>query len=327
MSAMPHAETAGGRKSALKQGLALPPPSPGAAPGFPVTDAKHWDKAFRAVGRTGGGARRALLGKLLRKTAARFGKTGQIKGSWLDTSGGSKDMTRTLNLAQMTCPNCGYSDDDAAFSQTNDSDDTSRMSASLRTPVNPGTQSASGFNAGQIGLANTLDLARRTPVASASDVLVSRASDGRGVVRHRRGGILIGEIRKNETGQYVASFGESGHDLQPHTQQRGALHELIGTWNRGAGSMYHRPQEPALIPAPSQTPLMQRFSVPAVSALATPSNGDSDGPRMTTSSSSGGGDLAGLSPKGVSIYKKLLKRMPAERALAFARRAQDFGGK
>jgi hypothetical protein len=87
--AAPPAERAAGRRSALKRGLALPPASPGAAPGFPVTDADHWDKAFQSVGRAGSPGRRAALGKLLRKTAGQFGKASRVKGSWLD-KGGSK---------------------------------------------------------------------------------------------------------------------------------------------------------------------------------------------------------------------------------------------
>jgi hypothetical protein len=322
------AETAGGRRDALKRGLALPPPGSGAAPGFPVTDADHWEKAFRAVGRAGSPARRAALGDLLRKTAARFGKTGRIKGSWLDTSGGSKDMSNTLNLAMMKCPSCGYQADDAEFSISGDASgtDVPRAPGTLQTPDSGnglGSMSAAaGMNPGQIGL-SSIDLARRSPVGSASDVLVSRGENGRAVVRHRRGGSKIGEIFRMEDGQYTSTLGDEGKQLQPHTRQRGALHELISTWNTGAGSMYHRPQGTALVPPPAQTPLMRQFGVPAVSALATPSNGDSDGPRVTSS----GDDLAGLSPKGITIYRKLRKRMPADRALTFARRAQDFGNK
>lgn len=37
--------------------------------------------------------------------------------------------------------------------------------------------------------------------------------------------------------------------------------------------------------------------------------------------------LAGLNPRGMTIYQKLLARgFPAARALLFARRAQSFGG-
>jgi hypothetical protein len=100
--AAPPAERAAGRRSALKRGLALPPASPGAAPGFPVTDADHWDKAFQSVGRAGSPGRRAALGKLLRKTAGRFGKASRVKGSWLDKGGGGghgKNMSNPLETA------------------------------------------------------------------------------------------------------------------------------------------------------------------------------------------------------------------------------------
>jgi hypothetical protein len=67
---------------------------------------------------------------------------------------------------------------------------------------------------------------------------------------------------------------------------------------------------------------MQQFNVPAI-RLATPATGTSDGGREV----SGGGSVAGLNPKGVTIYRKLRRKMPADRALSFARRAQTFGGK
>jgi hypothetical protein len=71
--------------------------------------------------------------------------------------------------------------------------------------------------------------------------------------------------------------------------------------------------------------MMAALGIPAATVLASPMNGSSDGPRTTESNGDGGGP-AGLNPKGVSIYKKLVKKMPAARALAFARRAQNMGG-
>jgi hypothetical protein len=96
-------ETAGGRKSALRRGLAIPPPSKGAAPGFPVTDASHWEKARQAIGRVKNPRRRAQVAALLRRTASRFGKTAALRESWA-APGGSKhsnlspalEMTMTL---------------------------------------------------------------------------------------------------------------------------------------------------------------------------------------------------------------------------------------
>jgi hypothetical protein len=89
LAAVPHSETAGGRKSAFKRGLAIAPASPGGAPGFPVTDPEHWEKARQAIGRVKSPARRAAVARLLRKTAPRFGKTAALKGSWA-APGGSK---------------------------------------------------------------------------------------------------------------------------------------------------------------------------------------------------------------------------------------------
>jgi hypothetical protein len=71
-----------GRAKAYQHGHALPPPSPGSPAGFPVTDAKSWDKARKAVGRAGSPARRELLKALLRRTAAQYGKTAALKNSW-----------------------------------------------------------------------------------------------------------------------------------------------------------------------------------------------------------------------------------------------------
>jgi hypothetical protein len=451
-------ESTAGRKALLKAGHALPPAKPGGRPGFPIGDAAHWDKAFQAVGRSGGGARRAALRKLLIRTAPEFGKSGKIKGSWLEMSNpvdlvgpkgyvhgwiyegkgsrgphpslnefstpgnaraktlragdrvmyghtgvpptmhdvlgvkhlahhtvlslrnretgesysqkvphgsivsmsrkvsrmggryvGSKNMAnghqRYVSLAaddtnsdyhahyhthasgSVAHGHAGFGADSPDGSYTNDIGDTTPDSSLLRTPANTGLRALTGMNPGQIGLSNTIALARPA-VTSMGDVLVSR--DGsRAVIRHRRGGLMIGTIGKNTEGQWVGSFGDGdgARALTPHTHQRAALAELIGTHNSAAGSAHHRPaaaSEP-LIPRPTQTPLMQRFGIPAATTLATPMNGSSDGPRATGSDSGSG--PAGLSPKGVTIYKKLCaKGFPAARALAFARRAQNMGG-
>jgi hypothetical protein len=354
-------ETTAGRRELLRRGHALPPASPGGRPGYPIGDAKHWDKAFAAVGRSGGGARREALRKLLIRTAPEFGKSGKIKGSWLDTSR-SKNMAnghqRQVLLAaddsnsdrhahyhthaNGSAPHshAGFSSDatgdrygaDSADGRyTNDSSSVPRAPGALRTPANTGLRSSSGMNPGQIGLSN-IDLARPA-VTSMGDVLVSR-DGGRAVIRHRRGGSMIGTMYKNPAGQWVSSFGdgETAKELNPHTHQRAALAELIGTHNQAAGTPYHRPAAPSqpLIPRPVQSPLMQRFGIPAATTLATPMAGSSDGPRVTKAGSDGDSDdgPGGLSPKGITIYKRLkAKGFPAARALAFARRAQNMGGK
>lgn len=73
---------------------------------------------------------------------------------------------------------------------------------------------------------------------------------------------------------------------------------------------------------------MAAYGIPAVSALATPTTGMSDGPRMTSNDSDNDNDggPGGLSAKGKQIYAKLKKRgFPDARAMAFAKRAQNFG--
>jgi hypothetical protein len=166
----------------------------------------------------------------------------------------------------------------------------------------------------------------RLPVSSPYDLLITRADDGSAIVRHRRGGYEIGRIKHGDDGAWLAAV--DGQDLTPHTRQRGALLELIGTHNRGSGTPYHRPQQPQvqrgepLQPPPVQTELMQAFGVPAIRALATPTVGSSDGPRTTDSD-----DVPGLGPRGKTIYKKLKGRgFPHERAHAFAKRAQNRAG-
>ncbi|HEY2638971.1 MAG TPA: zinc ribbon domain-containing protein [Streptosporangiaceae bacterium] len=75
-------ESAEGRRRAFAAGHALEPASKGGSPGFPITDAAHWEKAREAVGRVKDPSRRAALAKLLQKTAPEFGKTAALKKSW-----------------------------------------------------------------------------------------------------------------------------------------------------------------------------------------------------------------------------------------------------
>jgi hypothetical protein len=259
LAAVPHSETAGGRTSAYRRGLAIPPASPGGAPGFPVTDAEHWEKARQAIGRVKNPARRAAVARLLRKTAARFGKTAALKESWA-APGGSDHATPAGPALEFTMP-------------------------------------------------------RALPVSSPFDLVISRADDGSAMVRHRRGGGEIARIRRGDDGRWVAVV--AGQDLDPHARQRGALLQAIGTYNRQAGTPYHRPAaEPPLQPPPVQTPLMAAYGIPAVRALATPAAGSGDGPRTA--------ETDGLTDRGKAIYAKLRKRnFPQARAHAFARRAQS----
>lgn len=173
---------------------------------------------------------------------------------------------------------------------------------------------------------------RPVPVTSPYDVHISRGGSGQAIVTHRRSGDKIGEVVRLESGQYAGKAGEK--TLSPHNRQRTALYELIGSHNATA-----RTGERVLQPKPEVTPLMERYGIPAVAAysnsgtggltLAATGTSASDGPRVTSADggdNDSGGDLAGLSPRGVTIYKKLrAKGMAANRALQFAKRAQNFG--
>jgi hypothetical protein len=255
---------------------------------------------------------------------------------------GDNDMDDMPGRGTLECPNCGYRSDNSDFQIKGGSSGTSDAGkpSALQTPAPNDNAGKAGFAPGSSGLqvrsrggsymsnsaGRGIELARRQ-VTSASDIVVSRGADGSAVIRHRRGGDTIGSIERLAGGQWGGKV-EGGSALQPHTHQRAALQELLGSWNKAQVTPF-RPAMP-LQQAPAQTPLMNQFGVTNVRALATPTNGSSDGPR-TTSSDSGsdsGDGPAGLSPKGVTIYKKLIaKGFPAARALAFARRAENFGQK
>lgn len=175
-----------------------------------------------------------------------------------------------------------------------------------------------------------LDMAIKQPVRTPFDVVVARGDNGQAIIRHRQGGALIGRMYRNDAGQWVG-VKDGGKETEGRNHQRTTLLDLISAYNGAATAPLARPQTPPLpaaLPA-SQTPLMEQFGIPAIK-LATPSTSSSDGPRTVTSGasdSSSDSGPAGLSPKGVAIYKKLMaKGFPAARALAFARRAQSFGG-
>jgi hypothetical protein len=249
-------ESTAGRKSLAKLGLALPDGS------YPVGDAAHWEKARRAIGRTPDPAKRARVAALLRRTAARYGKTAALKASWA-----ASNLTPGLELA----------------------------------------------------------MPPKIAITSPYDVMIVRGDDGTAVVRNRHGGGEIARIRREPGGSWVAAI--DGRDLNPHTRQRGALLEAIGRHNRAAGSPYHRPDESEPVqPPPRQSPLMAALGMEPV-RLATPVVGASDGPRATSQADTDDKSGNGLSAKGQAIYKKLKARgFPDARALAFARRAQNFGG-
>lgn len=175
--------------------------------------------------------------------------------------------------------------------------------------------SAKGRSSSHSNPARGLEFSRRMPVRDSSDLLLSRSPSGSAVIRHRRGGGTIGELRHNDDGTWQPVV--DGASLTPYRHQRTALLEMLGAYNRTALSP-ERAAQP-LVPAPVQTPLMARFGIPAASANLANGGPDSDG------DSDAGGDSAGsLNPRGKSIYQKLKARGMADKiALAMARRAQN----
>jgi hypothetical protein len=352
MSAMPRSETAAGRRTALQRGQALPPATPGGAPGYPVTDAAHWDKARQAVGRVADPGRRASLAKLLRKTAPMVGRTAALGKSWaapagaqLAASGGGgggagvtyllSETTKDDQGHTLTCPECGHVAPAGDFGASGASLD--KSPGLLRTPA-PGTGSVRSGAAVTVrgggashalanGTRQALELAsgtltaRRHPIHGPMDVLVARSDDGTAVLRHRHGGAQIASLRKTEAGKWVATV--NGTDLAPRDHQRTALMEAVGTWNSAVTGALH-PASAPLQPPPQQTELMREYGIPAIRALATPATGAGAGPRITMAGGTDDGtDENGLTPKGQAIYKKLMaKGFPAARALAFAKNSQ-----
>jgi hypothetical protein len=156
------------------------------------------------------------------------------------------------------------------------------------------------------------------PVNSPFDLVISRSDEGTAVIRHRNGGDELGQIRRDGRG-WVATIG--GKDQPQRTHQRSALADVIGVHNKSALTSRHRPASAgeSLQPAPRQTQLMEAYGIPAIRALATPMTGASSGPRVTDR------DGDGLSAKGRAIHGRLKKRgFPPDRAVKFARRAQNF---
>ena len=345
MSAMPRSETAAGRRTALQRGQALPPASPGGAPGYPVTDAAHWDKARQAVGRVADPQRRASLAKLLRKTAPMVGRTAALGKSWAAPAGAQlAGYDAGIYLAEtvmddqghtLTCPECGHVAPAGDFGASGASLD--KSPGLLRTPA-PGTgfvrqgvpltvrsgakhALANGTRAA-LELAGSTLTARRHPIHGPMDVLVARSEDGTAVLRHRHGGAQIASLRKTDAGKWVATV--NGTDLAPRDHQRTALMEAVGTWNSAVTGALH-PASAPLQPPPQQTELMREYGIPAIRALATPATGAGAGPRITMAAGGADDDTDenGLTPKGQSIYKKLMaKGFPAARALAFAKNSQ-----
>lgn len=245
-----------------------------------------------------------------------------------------RDGARTIGLAggaslenqgsSKTCPNCGYD-----LGNDGDDDDDGSSSA-LRTPAPSTGYVRDGapltVRSSSAGLANdpaALDLSTpRYPVTSPMDLLVTNSPNGGAMIRHRRGGAVIGEVHENQG--WRAVYG--GKEHTPRTHQRAALADLLGLWNAGTTTLQHE-GEP-LQPPPAQTPLMEKYGIPAIRALATPSAGVSDGPRTTSASSDSDDDSSGMSPRASAVYKKLIaKGWPAAKARRFAANADRFGSK
>jgi hypothetical protein len=166
----------------------------------------------------------------------------------------------------------------------------------------------------------------RPRVTSPGDIMISRSPRGGAAVRHRRGGMLIGEIEYQDGWRVRGGTPGDGH-----VHQRGALAELLSTWNRGAT------EGVPLQPPVEQTPLMAQYGVPAIRALATPVRSASDGARVTMANGSTDTDDDtdddtssgnGLGPRGKSIYAKLkAKGWPDDKAMKFAKQAEANAGK
>jgi hypothetical protein len=349
------AETAAGRRAAAQRNLALPDGS------FPVTDAAHWDKARDAIGRVTDPAKRAKVAKLLQRTAPKFGRTAALNQSWA-APGGSQHSNDDLGIylaaggeeTRFTCPECGHAGSAGEFGASGAS--LQAKPAALNTQVPNTAQARDGAPLTVRGgtpahaLSSTraaVELAagtlapRRHPVHGPEDVLVRRLEDGTALLRHRNGGAEIARMRQTGNG-WVATV--NGKDLTPHTIQRAALAEAVGTYNAAT-----RAPSASLQPPPQQTELMTEFGIPAMrsAALATPVTSAGSGPRVTAASGSGkydpdhdgdndatsSGDTdkdyaGGLGPRGQVIYKKLIARgFPPARALAFAKNAERFAAK
>jgi hypothetical protein len=233
----------------------------------------------------------------------------------------------------LTCPECGHVAPSGDFGVSGAS--LQSKPGDLRTPapgtgfvrsgvpltVRGGASHALASTRGAVELAAGIT---RHPIHGPMDVLVKRGEDGTAVLKHRNGGATIAALRRTEAGKWVASV--NGRDGEPRDHQRTALMEAVGTWNTAVRGGTRPVAGSALQPEPAQSPLMAQYGIPAMrsAAFATPDAGASDGPRVTSAASGGGGtDGNGLTPKGQAIYKKLLaKGFPQARAMAFAKNSQ-----
>ena len=317
-----------GGKAIPKSDFALPKQN-----AYPIDTAKRARNALSRIAQYGTPEQKATV---QRAVASRY--KGQITVS--HTNEGPSMHYDFASGDAFACPNCGYSGGPDDF-KSNDGDydnDSARKDGNgitpdaLRTPA-PSTSgvrngvplSVRGASSGNLGLSNrgqrSINLSRRLPVRQMPDVVVSRREDGTAVVRHRQGGNEVGTMRRTDQG-WVPSVG--GRDLAPRSQQRNALLDMFGNYNRLAA------EQPFQAP-PQQTPLMEQFGIPAIRLANSDDEADNDDAASSDTSSSGGG--SGLNPRGSGIYKKLVaKGVKPAVAMAMAKRAQNktagsFGGK
>lgn len=307
------------------------PTAAGAPPGSGA-NFKALEGTLAARGAHNPGALAAWIGrrKYGKKGMAALGRHGGHGGSHKHSNDGG--VMRQIHLAQAQCPNCGYRSDDADFAVNGGIDGTTSPSQpeQLRTPQ-PSLPTGSGAlpltvrGAGSpnLGLANrggrVVNLARRFPVTTQMDMVVSRAADGTHVVRHRQGGNEVGSLRRTADGRWQPVV--DGQELEPATHQRTALMSLIGSYNRTTVTP-DRAAQPLQPPA-VQTPLMAQYGVPAVRLAYDPDN-DNDNDDSTSGGDTDNDMAGGLSPRGKAIYNKLRsKGMNPKVALAMAKRAQN----
>lgn len=165
-----------------------------------------------------------------------------------------------------------------------------------------------------------IELAKRLPVRSGSDVIVSRQPGGNAVIRHRQGGNQIGDLKRNGDGTWQAVL--DGRELSPHRMERAALMEMLGAYNTGTVSA-ERPAMPLQQP-PAQPELFSQLGVTNVRAFAYDPDNDDDDDDSTDGGDTDKDAAGGLNPKGQGIYKKLrAKGVAPAVALAMAKRSQD----
>lgn len=309
-----------GGKPIPKSDFALPKQN-----AYPIDTAKRARDALSRIAQFGSPEQKA---RVQQAVARRY--KGQIKVSHQHSNEGPGMRYDFAGGDAFACPNCGYSGSPDDF-KSNDGDydnDSARKDGNgitpgaLRTPA-PSTSGARsgvplsvrGASSGNLGLANrgqrSIGLARRMPVQHAQDLLISRREDGTALVRHRRGGNDVGELRRNADGTWTPVV--NGQPGGSHRQQRAALIEMFGSYNRDAASA-------PLQPAPVQTPLMEQFGVPAIRLATSDDDADDNDSASSDTTSSGNG----LTPRGQGIYKKLCaKGVKPAVAMAMAKRAQN----